>query len=194
MAPNDEIEQRFTAAVKLAVATVPARAAPAGAAIPAGLIAEIAAVAASLSQARSARHAVMVAAPDRCAFWVFQDSGVIHHSTDRRLWLRQPSGTEHDLLAGAALSSAVCWAVGRAGTILRTADGVSWACVPSPTDADLIGVIAASADAATIAAKDGRRYSTCDCGVNWQACAGAAGRWQHLGNGRRAIIIGGRKA
>ncbi len=190
LAPDDDIARQFAQAVRLALTALPARAS--AAAIPAGLVAEINAIAANLSKARPAQRAVMVASPDCRAFWVLQDSGTIHRSTDRRIWLSQPSGTRQDLLAGAAPSRTTCWAVGRAGTILRTVDGAGWTRVASPTDADLIGVIAERADVATIVARDGRRYRTCDGGINWLLCASAAGAWQPLGNGRRAIAIGGR--
>ncbi len=191
MAPDDDIEQRFATAVRLALATLPGRAS-AAAAVSASLAADKPAVAPIVPEARKGRHAVLVASPDHCAFWVLQDAGAIHHSTDRKNWVRQASGTEHDLLAGAAPSSTVCWAVGRAGTILLTTDGVRWTRVASPTEADLVGVIAAGAEVATIVAKDGRRYRTCDGGGNWRPCASTAGAWQHLANGRRVVMVGAR--
>jgi photosystem II stability/assembly factor-like uncharacterized protein len=200
-APADGALSAGTGSVKAAVDEAPfAETAPAALAARAGavaagltsLAADTPAVAPVATKTRKRRRAVLVASAGHSAFWVLQDSGAVLHSTDRKNWVRQATGIESDLLAGAAPSSTVCWAVGREGTILLTTDGIHWTRVPSPTTADLVGVIAIGAEVATIVAKDGQRHSTMDGGRNWQPREGAAGAWQRLGSNRRLIILGER--
>jgi hypothetical protein len=125
-------------------------------------------------------RSALVASPHASVYWSFQDFGIIYRSTDRRSWVRLPSGTRDDLLAGAAPSRMVCWAVGQRGTILLTKDGTHWTRIKSPTTADLVGVIAASADVATVIARNGQHFSTFDGGSNWQPGKGEASFWQRF--------------
>lgn len=125
-------------------------------------------------------RSVLVASPHRSVYWSLQDFGIIYRSTDRNSWQRLASGTQDDLLAGAAPSRTVCWAVGMHGTVLLTTDGVHWTRIKSPTTADLVGVTAASADVATVIARDGQHFSTFDRGSNWQRGNGESGAWRHL--------------
>ena len=124
-------------------------------------------------------RSALVASPRGSVYWSFQDFGIIYRSTDRRSWVRMPSGTQDDLLAGAAPSPTVCWAVGSNGTVLLTKDGTHWTTIKSPTTADLVGVTAASADVATIVARNGRHFSTFDGGSNWQRGNGETSAWRH---------------
>jgi photosystem II stability/assembly factor-like uncharacterized protein len=101
-------------------------------------------------------------------YWALEDAGTIFRSTDQKGWQKQESGVQSDLLAGAAVSSTVCWVVGRNGTILLTTDGTRWERIKSPTTADVVSVSAASADVADIAAADGSGFNTFDRGSNWQ--------------------------
>lgn len=125
-------------------------------------------------------RAALIASPDNSVYWSLQDFGIIYRSTDRTSWVRFSSGTQQDLLAGAAPSHSVCWAVGKHGAIVLTKDAVHWTRLRSPTNADLVGVIAASADVATVVARDGERFSTFDGGSNWQAGGGEASAWQRI--------------
>jgi photosystem II stability/assembly factor-like uncharacterized protein len=79
----------------------------------------------------------------------------------------QASGVKADLLAGAAPAPRVCWVVGTAGTVLLTVDGERWERRPFPVAVDLVAVEASSARAATVAARDGRRFATRDAGLTW---------------------------
>jgi hypothetical protein len=82
-------------------------------------------------------------------------------------WRLQVSGTAADLLAGSAPSPATCWVVGAGGTVLLTQDGERWERRPFPFPVDLVAVHATSARAATVTARDGRRFETSDAGLTW---------------------------
>jgi hypothetical protein len=100
--------------------------------------------------------------------WVLTSGGVISRSNDGGRWQPLGSGTDRDLIAGAAPSAEVCWVVGRAGTILRTTDCEQWERIPSPAEADLLSVAATVEYSATVLTADGRRLATDNVGETWQ--------------------------
>ena len=73
------------------------------------------------------------------------------------------------ITAGASPAPSVCWFVGRAGVVMLTVDGgVTWRRLPFPATTDLIAVRAASAQAATASAADGRQFETTNAGSSWR--------------------------
>jgi len=85
-------------------------------------------------------------------------------------WATQQSGTTMELTAGSAPAPEVCWLVGRAGVVLRTTDaGRQWQRVPFPESVDVISITASTARNATVVLADGRRFTTSDGGVTWNA-------------------------
>jgi hypothetical protein len=111
---------------------------------------------------------ITIASTGHLTTWVLISGGVINRSTDGVRWQPLSSGTDRDLIAGAAPSAEVCWVVGRAGTILRTTDGEQWERIPSPAEADLLSVAAADEYSATVLTADGRRFATDNVGKTWQ--------------------------
>ena len=112
--------------------------------------------------------AVNVAAPGGTVRWRVGAGGQIARSDDGgATWRPQASGVAADLLAGAAPSPMTCWVVGAAGTVLLTTDGERWERRPFPLAVDLTAVEASSARAATVTARDGRRFETIDTGLTW---------------------------
>jgi photosystem II stability/assembly factor-like uncharacterized protein len=112
--------------------------------------------------------AVTVAGPGGAEVWRLGPAGQLARSLDGgRTWAAQVSGVTADLAAGAAPAPRVCWAVGAAGTVLLTVDGERWERRPFPEPADLVAVEASSARAATVTARDGRRFATIDAGLSW---------------------------
>jgi hypothetical protein len=112
--------------------------------------------------------AIAVEPPDHSAVWMVGAHGAISRYSHAAGWAPQASGVTVDLMAGSAPSASICWIVGRAGTILRTLDGDHWSKIDAPVSDDLSSVIAGNATDATIAAADGRRFSTSDGGVTWR--------------------------
>ncbi len=107
-------------------------------------------------------------APGGGVLWRFGPGGRLLRSADGgESWQPQASGAAADLLAGAALSPAVCWIVGSAGTVLLTTDGERWRSLPFPLTVDLVAVEASGASAAIVTARDGRRFETLDAGRTW---------------------------
>jgi hypothetical protein len=115
-----------------------------------------------------AASAVVVSPPDHSVVWMIGAHGSISRFIPGSPWLREQSGVDADLTAGAAPSAGACWVVGRSGTIVRTTDGMHWQRISSPTNADLTGVSAQSASDATVVAADGQRYVTSDGGTTWR--------------------------
>jgi hypothetical protein len=123
-----------------------------------------------------ADNSILVKSPSGKILWNAGMGGRIERSTDSgKKWSVQTSPVHEDWLAGAALSDAVCWLVGRNGAIVQTTNGKSWKRIVSPTQAavsgklpDWIEVTASSAQAATITARDQRRFTTQDGGKTWQ--------------------------
>jgi hypothetical protein len=121
---------------------------------------------------------VQVKTPSGTILWRAGMGGKIQRSTDAgRTWILQKSPLQEEWLAGAAASDTMCWIVGRNGAIARTTDGSHWKKIASPRLAldssgkypDWISITAASAQTATIAASDQRRYATQDGGKTWKA-------------------------
>ncbi len=117
----------------------------------------------------TAASAVAVSPPDHSVVWMIGAHGSISRFIPGSPWLREQSGVDADLTAGAAPSAKACWVVGRGGTIVRTTDGMHWQRISSPTTADLTAVSAQSASDATVVAADGQRYVTSDGGTTWRA-------------------------
>ena len=117
----------------------------------------------------TAASAVAVSPPDHSVVWMIGAHGSISRFIPGSPWLREQSGVDADLTAGAAPSAKACWVVGRGGTIVRTTDGMHWQRISSPTTADLTAVSAQSASDATVVAADGQRYVTSDGGTIWRA-------------------------
>ena len=109
-----------------------------------------------------------IASTGHLTTWVLTSGGVINRSNDGGRWQPLSSGTDRDLIAGAAPSAEVCWVVGRAGTILRTTDCEQWERIPSPAEADLLSVAATDEYSATVLTADGRRLATDNVGETWQ--------------------------
>ena len=128
---------------------------------------EVASPAVALSDSAAGKP-ITIASTGRLTTWVLTSGGVINRSNDGVRWQPLSSGTDRDLIAGAAPSAEVCWVVGRAGTILRTTDGEQWERIPSPTEADLLSVAAADEYSATVLTADGRRFATDNVGKTWQ--------------------------
>jgi hypothetical protein len=126
------------------------------------------AVESSSTAGAPAASAVIVSPPDHSVVWMIGARGSISRFIPGSPWLREQSGVDADLTAGAAPSAEACWVVGRGGTIVRTTDGMHWQRVSSPTNADLTAVSAQSASDATVVAADGQRYMTSDGGTTWR--------------------------
>jgi hypothetical protein len=112
---------------------------------------------------------VTVASAGNLTFWRLTSGGVIARSSDGVNWQPLNSGTSNDLLAGAAPSAEICWLVGRRGTVLRTIDGEQWQQTASPIAADLVGISAPNEYTATVSTADGRKFTTHNGGITWQA-------------------------
>ncbi len=127
------------------------------------------AIESSSTAGATAASAVAVSPPDHSVMWMIGAHGSISRFIPGSPWLREQSGVDADLTAGAAPSAKACWVVGRGGTIVRTTDGMHWQRISSPTTADLTAVSAQSASDATVVAADGQRYVTSDGGTTWRA-------------------------
>jgi photosystem II stability/assembly factor-like uncharacterized protein len=120
---------------------------------------------------------VQLKTPLGTIFWRAGKGGNIQRSTDSgQTWRAQASPLQDDWLAGAAVSDTVCWLVGRNGAIARTTDGERWERIISPAQVaasgklpDWTGVTARDTQNVTIAARDGRRYTTQDGAKTWRA-------------------------
>jgi hypothetical protein len=151
-------------AARLAAAPPAANAAVAADTVAKGAVAGTRAMAAQTTEAA----AVNVAAPGGTVRWRAGAGGQIARSDDGgATWRAQASGVTANLFAGAAPSPMTCWVVGAAGTVLLTTDGERWERRPFPLAIDLTAVEASSARAATVNARDGRRFETMDAGLTW---------------------------
>jgi hypothetical protein len=136
---------------------------------------EVAGRAASVNEAAPARaqfraNAAEIAAPDGSSRWRLGAAGSIQRSVDGgATWAPLASGTTHDLVAGSAPTSAVCWIVGRVGTVLLTIDGRTWRLLSFPEQVDLVAVQARDALSASVTTADGRTFRTADGGRSWTA-------------------------
>jgi hypothetical protein len=111
---------------------------------------------------------VVVSAPDGSTRWRLATGGRIWRSIDAGVnWRALASGTSSDLLAGSAPSPTLCWVVGTGGTVLHSQDGERWERRPFPLGVDLVAVSATSSRAASVVARDGRRFETLDGGATW---------------------------
>ena len=133
----------------------------------------------ALSSVMNARKAgeIQIEAPSGKVLWRAGMGGKIQRSPDAgRTWIPQASASQHDWLAGAAISDTVCWLVGRNGSIARTTDGEHWMQIASPGAAfgpanqfpDWTSVTASNAQIATIASSSNQRYRTEDGGQTWR--------------------------
>jgi hypothetical protein len=110
----------------------------------------------------------LIVSPDANVRWRLAGRDVERSSDGGRTWQSQPTGSETELLAGAAPAPTVCWIVGRSGLVLRSTDGATWQRLPFPeATLDLAAVTARDALDATVTGADGRRYRTTDAGKTW---------------------------
>ena len=123
-------------------------------------------------------NAVLLRASGGSVVWRAGKGGTIERSSDAgKTWVLQMSPSQQDWLAGAPLSGTVCWLAGRKGAIARTLDGEHWDLIPPPARAataggvqpDWIGISALDAHGATVTSADGKRFTTSDGGMTWQA-------------------------
>lgn len=120
---------------------------------------------------------VLIDAPSGKNVWRAGLNGSIEISTDAgQTWHAQKSPVQDDWLAGSAVSDKICWLAGRNGAIALTTNGNRWTGIASPAQPDAsgklpdwTGISASSAQAATITARDQRRFTTQDAGKTWQA-------------------------
>jgi hypothetical protein len=109
-----------------------------------------------------------IVSPDANVRWRLAGRDVERSTDGGRTWQLQPTGSEVELLAGAAPAPTVCWIVGRRGLVLRSTDGATWQRLPFPeATLDLAAVTARDALDATVTGADGRRYRTTDGGKTW---------------------------
>ena len=83
-------------------------------------------------------------------------------------WTREPGVDAPAARAILAPSRDVCWIVGDSGLILRFETGRGWTRLSPPAQIGFIAVEASDAVRATIAAADGRRFTTTDGGQTWK--------------------------
>lgn len=121
---------------------------------------------------------ILLKAPASSVVWRAGKAGSIERSTDGgKTWVSQMSPSEQDWLAGTAFSDMVCWLAGRKGAIAETVDGQRWDLITPPNQAvgaggvqpDWIGITAFDALSATVTSADGRKFTTGDGGMTWQA-------------------------
>ena len=124
-------------------------------------------------QIAPAQREVMVQAIEGPSRWRAVSPGSVQYSTDGGVrWSAQATSSGAIVTAGAAPSNTVCWLVGREGLVLRTTDARSWRRLPFPYAVDLVSVSATDENSATVAAADGRRFTTTDGGKTWKEIAG----------------------
>jgi hypothetical protein len=110
----------------------------------------------------------LVAGPDAGRRWIIGVNGAIQHSADGgATWETQRTGATVTLAAGASPSPLVCWLVGPGGIVVLSTDARSWQTLLFPEAIDLVSVDATDDRRATVAAADGRKFSTADRGVTW---------------------------
>jgi hypothetical protein len=110
----------------------------------------------------------LIVSPDANVRWRLAGRDVERSTDGGRTWQLQATGSEIELLAGAAPAPTVCWIVGRRGLVLRSTDGATWQRLPFPeATLDLAAVTARDALDATVTGADGRRYRTTDAGKTW---------------------------
>jgi photosystem II stability/assembly factor-like uncharacterized protein len=112
---------------------------------------------------------VLLSAPGGRIVWRIDATGDIARSDDGGTTWRGQATAGVGLLAGSAVSDAICWVVGRGGAVLRTGDGEQWEHATAPAVVDLVHVEATSAVHALVTAADGRRFETSDGGTTWVA-------------------------
>jgi hypothetical protein len=108
-----------------------------------------------------------IVSPDPMVRWRVAGSDVQHSVDGGGSWTTTPTGVTTTLLAGAAPSPTVVWIVGLDGAVLLSTDGRTWQRLPFPENVDLVSVRARDARAATLTARDGRKFSTADAGGTW---------------------------
>ncbi len=112
----------------------------------------------------------LIRTPNPNVLWRVMPGGIVEHSLDAgATWQQQALSALAKIVAGTAPTVRICWLVGRSGTILVTRDGTKWETVTPPMAADFVAVSAQDASSATVTAADGRRFSTTDGGMNWNA-------------------------
>jgi hypothetical protein len=82
-------------------------------------------------------------------------------------WQTERSGLSSPMLAGACVSTDVCWLGGAGGHVLRREPGGRWVEGRIPSDARVAAIDARDASRAIVTVSDGRRFSTSDGGQSW---------------------------
>ena len=101
--------------------------------------------------------------------WRVSLSGIVERSADGgATWTREPGVDAPAARAIHAPSRDVCWIVGDRGLVLRFETGRGWTRLSPPAEVGFIAVEATDALRATIAAADGRRFTTTDGGQAWK--------------------------
>jgi len=112
-----------------------------------------------------------VLSPNPRIRWRVGPGLIVQRSADGgATWATQQTGVSAELTAGSSPAPEACWLVGRGGLILRTTDaGRQWQRVPFPESVDVISITASTARNATVVLAEGRRFTTSDGGVTWNA-------------------------
>src|SRR5688572_23037213 len=85
----------------------------------------------------------VIVSPDANVRWRLAGRDVERSIDGGRTWQLQATGSDGELLAGAAPAPTVCWIVGRRGLVLLSTDGATWRRLPVPdATIDLVGVTA----------------------------------------------------
>ena len=82
-------------------------------------------------------------------------------------WQTERSGLSSPMLAGACVSTDVCWLGGAGGHVLRREPGGRWVEGRIPSDARVAAIDARDASRAIVTVSDGRRFRTSDGGQSW---------------------------
>jgi len=123
----------------------------------------------SVTLEKTASAQLDIVSPVRDARWRLRAGGIVERSSDGgATWVAQATGVSVTLTAGAAPSPTICWLVGPAGVVLLSTDGRTWQRVSVPEPVNLVSVRASDAANATVAAADGRTFTTADGGKTWR--------------------------
>lgn len=118
--------------------------------------------------AASSAVEIQIPSPDSAVRWRIVGSAVQRSTDGGARWDPVPTGTNGELLAGAAPSATVCWLVGRGGVVLVSTDGRRFSQVAFPEMTDLSAVSATDERSASVSTTDGRIFNTTDAGLTWQ--------------------------
>jgi len=111
--------------------------------------------------------AVEILSSDPSIRWRLSGANVERSTNGGTSWELTRTGVSTRLTAGAAVSPTTIWVVGEAGLVLLSTDGRTWRRVPFPQITNLSAIRARDARSVTVAAADGRIFSTTDAGATW---------------------------